>query len=224
MDEVAASAPLAPSTILDLGCGTGRFSAPLRVRFGARVIGIDPSRKMIEQARSKPGTARILFAIAEGEAIPLPDHSVELVFMSMVLHHFTDARRVARECHRVLPAGRGAFLRAGTLEQIPRYPPAHFFPTSVPIMERVLASASAICATFESAGFRTVRAGVVEQQIAPTYEAYAEQVAAGGDSVLVQLGSDDIERGLRALRLHAAEVGPKPVTEPIDYFVFEKGT
>jgi hypothetical protein len=90
-------------------------------------------------------------------------------------------------------------------------------------MERVLASASAMCATFESGGFRTVRAGVVEQQIAPTYEAYAEQIAAGGDSVLVQLSRDDMEHGLRALRLHASKVGPKPVTEPIDYFVFEKG-
>jgi ubiquinone/menaquinone biosynthesis C-methylase UbiE len=223
MDEVAASASPAPSTILDLGCGTGRFSAPLRARFGARVVGIDPSKKMIRQAHSKPETARILLAIAEGEAIPLPNHSVELVFMSMVFHHFTDARRVARECQRVLTVGGGAFLRAGTLEQIPRYPAAHFFPTSVPIMERVLASASAMCATFESGGFRTVRAGVVEQQIAPTYEAYAEQVAAGGDSVLVQLSRDDMEHGLRALRLHASKVGPKPVTEPIDYFVFEKG-
>jgi len=38
--------------ILDLGCGTGRFSAALRARFEAEVIGIDPSKKMLEQARS----------------------------------------------------------------------------------------------------------------------------------------------------------------------------
>lgn len=32
-------------TILDLGCGTGRFSEALRARFEAEVIGIDPSKK-----------------------------------------------------------------------------------------------------------------------------------------------------------------------------------
>jgi trans-aconitate methyltransferase len=40
-------------TILDLGCGTGRFSEALRARFEAEVIGIDPSKKMLEQARSQ---------------------------------------------------------------------------------------------------------------------------------------------------------------------------
>src|SRR5438093_4816369 len=31
--------------ILDLGCGTGRFSEALAVRFDAEVIGIDPSKR-----------------------------------------------------------------------------------------------------------------------------------------------------------------------------------
>src|SRR5436190_22356440 len=33
------------NTILDLGCGTGRFSEALAIRFDAEVIGIDPSKK-----------------------------------------------------------------------------------------------------------------------------------------------------------------------------------
>jgi trans-aconitate methyltransferase len=32
-------------TILDLGCGPGRFSQGLAARFDAKVIGIDPSKK-----------------------------------------------------------------------------------------------------------------------------------------------------------------------------------
>lgn len=45
-------------TILDLGCGTGRFSEGLASRFGARVVGVDPSEKMLDQARgSGRGTA-----------------------------------------------------------------------------------------------------------------------------------------------------------------------
>src|SRR5688572_32670683 len=34
------------SHILDLGCGTGRFSEALAARFNAEVIGLDPSQKM----------------------------------------------------------------------------------------------------------------------------------------------------------------------------------
>ena len=52
--------------ILDLGCGTGRFSEALRTRFDAEVVGIDPSQKMLEQARSKPSAARIRYESGRG--------------------------------------------------------------------------------------------------------------------------------------------------------------
>jgi ubiquinone/menaquinone biosynthesis C-methylase UbiE len=37
------------SLVIDLGCGTGRFSEMLATELGARVIGLDPSEKMIDQ-------------------------------------------------------------------------------------------------------------------------------------------------------------------------------
>ena len=39
------------SLVIDLGCGTGRFSELLAAHFSAQVIGIDPSLKMLDQAR-----------------------------------------------------------------------------------------------------------------------------------------------------------------------------
>jgi ubiquinone/menaquinone biosynthesis C-methylase UbiE len=45
--------PTEVEEIIDLGCGTGRFSAALADAFAARVIGIDPSEKMLAEARSK---------------------------------------------------------------------------------------------------------------------------------------------------------------------------
>src|SRR5258706_14397078 len=70
-------------TILDLGCGTGRFAEALRARFDAVVIGIDPSKKMLEQARSKQPDGRIRYEAGRGESTPLPDKSVDLIYVSM---------------------------------------------------------------------------------------------------------------------------------------------
>ena len=107
--------------ILDLGCGTGRFCNALAAHFRARLIGIDPSRKMLDQARVKPSTDRVSYACGTGEAIPLSNSTVDLVFMSMVFHHFRNGVEVTRECRRILRRGGGVFVRTGTVEQIPAY-------------------------------------------------------------------------------------------------------
>jgi ubiquinone/menaquinone biosynthesis C-methylase UbiE len=48
------------SLVIDLGCGTGRFSELLATHFGVEVIGIDPSQKMVDQARRKPATGSVV--------------------------------------------------------------------------------------------------------------------------------------------------------------------
>ena len=211
-----------PSTILDLGCGTGRFSDALASWFSATVIGVDPSRKMLEQARRKPPKGAVKYVRGAAEVLPLREHSCDLIFMSMVFHHFSDAAGVSRECRRVLRDGRIVFLRAGTIERIPKYPYVEFIPATKPLLYERLNAARQITDTFEAAGFSTVATELVVQQIAPTYEEYAEKLAAGGDSVLASIDTRDLEDGLTALRRHAALVDPQPITEPIDVFVLRR--
>ena len=208
------------TSILDLGCGTGRFSEVLAVHFDAEVIGIDPSKKMLEQARSKQTDPRVRYQFGRAEAIPLPDESVDLVFMSMIFHHLQNPALAARECRRVLRDGGTAFLRAGTRERISAYPYVDFFPASRPILERCLAKCSDVCEVFENAGFRTVAVDLVTQEVAPTFQRYAEKISAGADSVLASLSQTDFAAGLEALRAHAARVDSEAVFEPIDVFVF----
>jgi ubiquinone/menaquinone biosynthesis C-methylase UbiE len=209
-------------TILDLGCGTGRFSEALAVRFDAEVVGLDPSKKMLKQARRKRRDSRIRYDLGRGEEIPLPNNSVDLIFMSMVFHHFNNPTLAAHEVRRVLRDRGTVLLRAGTRERISSYPYVDFFPESRPILEECLSSSTLIRKVFEAAGFRTVAVDVVIQEIAPNYGAYADKLSAGADSVLARLGRKDFETGMDALRLHAARIDSQAVFEPIDVFVFRR--
>ena len=206
--------------ILDLGCGTGRFTEALAAHFDAEVVGVDPSTKMLDQARKKLSDPRVQYQAGSGEAIPLADESVDLVFMSMCFHHFTNPKAAACECRCVLREGGTAVLRTGVRDRIPSYPYVEFFPTSQPIMDDILPTVAFVREVFESAGFNTVSADVITQQIAPDLAAYTEKLAAGADSVLAQLREADFNSGIAAMRAHAALAGAKPVCEPIDLLVF----
>jgi ubiquinone/menaquinone biosynthesis C-methylase UbiE len=213
-------------TILDLGCGTGRFTEALAIRFDAQVLGIDPSKKMLAQARSKPSDDRIRYEHGCGESIPVPDNSVDLIFMSMIFHHFDNPRLAARECRRVLRGDHNdrecgtAFVRTGTRERISSYPYVDFFPASRPILEEVLPTTAFVLEVFEAAGLRTVNLELVTQEIAPSYAAYAEKLSAGADSVLAKLSHREFDAGMKTLRAHAEHRDGKAVFEPIDVFVF----
>jgi ubiquinone/menaquinone biosynthesis C-methylase UbiE len=177
---------------------------------------------MLEQAQTKLRDQRVRYQVGCAEAILLPNDSVDLVFMSMSFHHFKDRRLAARECHRVLRDGGTALLRTGTRERIPSYPYVEFFPASLPIMEDCLPTEAFVREVFKAAGFCTRSADVVIQEVAADYATYVEKVLSGADSVLAQLSPTEFQSGIDAMRSHAASVSDKPVSEPIDIFVFSK--
>ncbi len=207
--------------ILDLGCGTGRFSQALATRFDTDVIGVDPSQKMLAVARGKTHEARVRYVEGRAEAIPLQAESVDMVFTSMTFHHFTDRSAAASECRRVLRRGGVLLVRTATREQIDSYAYVPFIPVTRGMHEEVLPSLAEIRGVFESAGLRHVSSELITQTIAPTWQAYAEKLAAGGDSVLARVNAIELEVGLERVRRHAAAVDPQAVTEPIDLLVFE---
>ncbi|QDU65975.1 class I SAM-dependent methyltransferase [Engelhardtia mirabilis] len=85
--------------VVDVGCGTGILARQLAAR-GAVVIGIDPSRPMLAQARQD--AAGPIYLLGEAEALPIADGSAGRVTAAQAMHWFdipafaVEARRVAR--------------------------------------------------------------------------------------------------------------------------------
>lgn len=208
--------------ILDLGCGTGRYAGSLAQHFAASVVAIDPSEKMLALARRKQA-AGVRYVHAAGEALPLPNGSVDMVFMSMVFHHFADREQVARECRRVLRNNGVVIMRVGATDRIDDYPYVPFFPRARDLIERTLTSLADVQRTFVDAGFELQNHEVVMSETARSWGDYAERVALRADSILVQLTEEEFAEGLAAL--HAYAVGHPQggaVIEPVDLFAFRR--
>lgn len=98
------------ATVVDLGAGIGMASEAFHRAGAVRVIAIepDPSDEVGRAAMARAGvTAEIVDGV--GEALPLADSSVDVVYCRQVLHHALDLKLLAREVARVLRPG-GAFL------------------------------------------------------------------------------------------------------------------
>ena len=209
------------SLVIDLGCGTGRFSEILAEHFGVQVIGIDPSRKMVDQARRKPVTGNVVYRQVSAEMLPLPDGRADLVFMSMVYHHFAGPAAAARECHRVLRDGGYACVRNGTRES--DFPHRHFFPALRALIDSDLPSRRDIGSVFAAAGFTPVVHQVVTQVTASDWPSFIEKSALRADSFLARLSDDEFRQGMAALRTPGAAINQNDaVTEEIDWFVFRR--
>lgn len=91
-----------PFTILEVGCGTGKFTrvmAKVLTDKNVRVIASEPLESMYEQFKVfVPGTDIVQCA---AECIPLPDASVDVVVAAQSFHWFTN-RAALEEIHRVL--------------------------------------------------------------------------------------------------------------------------
>ena len=208
------------SLVVDLGCGTGRFSEMLAGHFDAEVLGIDPSQKMLDRARAKLTSGKVALLRGSADALPLKDGLADLAMLSMVYHHLADPVQAARECHRVLRDGGCLCIRNTTREA--DFPHRHFFPGMQRLIDSQLPSRAEVVGTFSRAGFTVVADELIIQVIALDWPSFVRKSALRADSFLARLSDEDFRNGMAALT-HGAGVAPDaPVTEEIGWFVFEK--
>jgi len=113
----------APQRVIDVGAGTGRGSAQLKQRYAkAEVIAVDLALPMLRAAKQHASWLKPFMRVcAEATALPLPDHSVDVLHSNLCFQWIVDLPALFGECARVLkPGGLLAFSTFGpdTLKEL----------------------------------------------------------------------------------------------------------
>lgn len=115
---------------LDIGCGTGNYTIELNKK-GIRLVGIDPSEKMLSAAHKR--SSSVVWKIGNSESIPLKDISVSGIIGTLTIHHWENLNKSFKELNRVLKPFGKLVLFTSTPEQMAGYWLNHYFPS---IMEK----------------------------------------------------------------------------------------
>jgi SAM-dependent methyltransferase len=97
------------SKLLELGCGPGLLwlSNLERIPASWQITLTDFSPGMLQAARQRLGEERFAYKVADAQALPFGDASLDAVIANHMLYHIPDLPRALAEIRRVLkPAGR----------------------------------------------------------------------------------------------------------------------
>ena len=98
-------------SVLEVGCGAGVDLARF-AKGGAQVTGVDLAVSAIDLARANFEQQGLQgrFDVADGEHLPFPDNSFDLVFAHGVVQYTANPQQLVEQCHRVLkPGGEAVF-------------------------------------------------------------------------------------------------------------------
>ncbi len=215
--------PHAVSTLLiDLGCGTGRFTVPLAAQLGVSVIGVDPSQQMLREAARETSSSHIEYREGSAESIPLDAHSATLIFMSNAIHHVKSLDKALREMHRVLQPHGIVFIRNYSLENLESLHYLHFFPEAMHISQDMIWPRSTLVEHFTDRGFAKLSQGTVHQEASTDFEAYIRKIESRVYSDLALIPDEAFDRGIARMKEAFTSLESGPVLEDVDYFIFQR--
>jgi ubiquinone/menaquinone biosynthesis C-methylase UbiE len=124
--------PPCKGALLEVGCGTGYFTAYL-AELGFSAVGLDSSLPMLKAARER--YAGIPFLLGSAESLPFLSHSFDMVAFITSLEFIDDPRRALREADRVARSALlfgimnrwSPYVLSRRIRPVPPYRQAHFY-------------------------------------------------------------------------------------------------
>ena len=96
------------STVIDIGCGSGRFIKYLKGRYN-KIVGVDPSSAIFAADELLGKDENIQLVQASTDHIPFPDEYFDFGYSLGVLHHIPDTQKAFSDSVRKVKSG-GYFL------------------------------------------------------------------------------------------------------------------
>ncbi|MGM0903688.1 MAG: class I SAM-dependent methyltransferase [Bacillota bacterium] len=96
-------------SVLDLGCGDGRFAKYCIDNVATNVVGVDISSKMIEQARVQNMHENIKYLCMPIEDLDLPNEKYDLIISSLAIHYIEDYSALLKKVYALLH-NKGEFI------------------------------------------------------------------------------------------------------------------
>jgi ubiquinone/menaquinone biosynthesis C-methylase UbiE len=193
--------------LLDLGCGTGRFTLPITQHLGYRVTGADSSHEMLAKAREKDKEKIVTWNLQDAQHLTYSGDSFDAVFMSHLLHHIESPFQVLKECRRVLSSSGVILVRYGAFKDIRQDVEHTFFPETLSIEKAraSILSGKIIEKWLQEAGFPRTVTEVIKQQTYETGTAHLDAVKNKSTSVLTLISQVAFEAGVNRLSHYIEE-------------------
>jgi len=102
----------ATDSVLDFGCGPGFYTIPF-AKIAHDVVAVDIQTKMLEKVSkyAEKNSVKIRTIQSNGQSIPLPEGSFNIIFLSGVYHELAEKRIVLTELKRLLKPGGRIIIR-----------------------------------------------------------------------------------------------------------------
>lgn len=186
------------SLILDIGCGTGTYTMPLAVLAQSKAIAVDSSIRMLRQMQGKlVPSCDLALLQADGEQLPLRSNSVDLVFMSYVLHQVRDRRHILSEALRVLREGKNIAILTSSHKQLRLDMVHRYFPGVLSLNLGRFPSLPELRSLLGASGFRRIGLSQLSTVERTSLQALREKVEGKYLSALALLPEEQFQEGLR---------------------------
>lgn len=146
--------PLKTGIYLDIGCGTGNYTDAIQKR-GFQFIGIDPSEKMLKEAKEK--NDNITWKVGTAERTNLTKNYVDGIIGTLTIHHWDDLNLGFKELYSVLKNNGKIVIFTSTPKQMKGYWLNHYFPKMLADSIRQMPALDNIKKAMIKAGFISVK-------------------------------------------------------------------